>query len=373
MTELDEFRPRSNDMAVNGRGPPGTTEKQTLLDEEGRLRTRTTRKRVGYVTAFVAFTLIAVAVLIVVAVLHRRVESKSKPVSKQSMNFGDIFNGNFSVRLDSDVRWMPTSSRLYRTDQGNDSVVRVKVADPLQYNSSSSKDAGDVWRVLVELPYKITNAEGFPVKVVFSADERFLLFSTLVEYSSRYSTISKCYVMDLSRPNEYLRVIHEEEMRYITWSKTGAGLLMVTDSAPNVVRVIPDVSDANAPISEPWNLTVAVGKRGEVKRGIPDWLYEEEILNSDGAMWVSPTDKYLAFLELNETKVSYFDWIEFGRPSEAYTSLRRVRYPKAGLTNPVPSLKVITGPFSSTSTPRTSMTLSPPIGYQEYLMQASAP
>ncbi|PFH57585.1 hypothetical protein XA68_14849 [Ophiocordyceps unilateralis] len=77
--------------------------------------------------------------------------------------------------------------------------------------------------------------------------------------------------------------------------------------------------------------------------GVPDWVYEEEVLSGRTATWWSADGRYLAFLRTNETAVRTFP-IDYylSRPSgqlpddgdEAYPETRHIKYPKPGSHNP---------------------------------------
>uniref|UniRef100_A0A4W6FZE0 Fibroblast activation protein, alpha n=1 Tax=Lates calcarifer TaxID=8187 RepID=A0A4W6FZE0_LATCA len=72
------------------------------------------------------------------------------------------------------------------------------------------------------------------------------------------------------------------------------------------------------------------GKKNEILNGIPDWVYEEEVFASNGALWWSSTGKYLAYLELNDTEVHKVEFSWYG--SDQYPQTMAVPYPKAGST-----------------------------------------
>ncbi|CAK7563495.1 MAG: hypothetical protein SEPTF4163_001364 [Sporothrix epigloea] len=86
----------------------------------------------------------------------------------------------------------------------------------------------------------------------------------------------------------------------------------------------------------------------ELFYGVPDWVYEEEVLSGASATWWSPDGRYLAFLRTNETGVpSYPVQYFIERPSgtdplpgeENYPEVRQIKYPKAGAHNPVVNLQ----------------------------------
>ena len=78
--------------------------------------------------------------------------------------------------------------------------------------------------------------------------------------------------------------------------------------------------------------------------GIPDWVYEEEVFQTNTATWWSRDGKYVAFLRTNETMVQEYP-VQFfiKRPNgktpepglENYPEVDQIKYPKAGSPNPV--------------------------------------
>ena len=73
------------------------------------------------------------------------------------------------------------------------------------------------------------------------------------------------------------------------------------------------------------------GGTEEIRKGELDWVYPEE-LELFTAYWWSPDSNSIAYLEMNETKVTQFPLVDF----ESYTGeAERQRYPVAGGTNPV--------------------------------------
>ncbi|KAL5360057.1 putative dipeptidyl-aminopeptidase B [Aspergillus floccosus] len=82
--------------------------------------------------------------------------------------------------------------------------------------------------------------------------------------------------------------------------------------------------------------------------GVPDWVYEEEVLSGHSATWWSNDAKYVAFFRTNESTVPEYPVQYFlSRPSgkkplpglEDYPDVRQIKYPKAGAPNPVVNLQ----------------------------------
>ncbi|KAK3675615.1 hypothetical protein LTR78_004699 [Recurvomyces mirabilis] len=77
----------------------------------------------------------------------------------------------------------------------------------------------------------------------------------------------------------------------------------------------------------------------EIFYGVPDWVYEEEVLADGSATWWSGDGKFVAFFRTDESKVPSFPvQYFFSRPSgtkpsegeENYPETREIKYPKAG-------------------------------------------
>lgn len=84
------------------------------------------------------------------------------------------------------------------------------------------------------------------------------------------------------------------------------------------------------------NAVTADGIPGVVYNGVPDWVYEEEVLGTDAASWFSPDGKYLAFIRFNDTEVqeAVYDVYSKGNPEEnlQYPEEVHLRYPKVRST-----------------------------------------
>lgn len=89
--------------------------------------------------------------------------------------------------------------------------------------------------------------------------------------------------------------------------------------------------------------------------GKADWVYEEEILESDKAVWWSPDSKHITYLNIDETDVAeysinYYVPQAAGQPIPSYPELKTLKYPKSGSPNPVVSVKVFSLELEETVT-----------------------
>uniref|UniRef100_A0A4W6FYJ2 Fibroblast activation protein, alpha n=1 Tax=Lates calcarifer TaxID=8187 RepID=A0A4W6FYJ2_LATCA len=106
-------------------------------------------------------------------------------------------------------------------------------------------------------------------------------------------------------------------VQYFAWAPTGHKYAYVSDFN---IYVKNDVTAEAVQVTHN-------GKKNEILNGIPDWVYEEEVFASNGALWWSSTGKYLAYLELNDTEVHKVEFSWYG--SDQYPQTMAVPYPKA--------------------------------------------
>ncbi|EJW82001.1 hypothetical protein WUBG_07089, partial [Wuchereria bancrofti] len=66
-----------------------------------------------------------------------------------------------------------------------------------------------------------------------------------------------------------------------------------------------------------------------VYNGITDWIYEEEIFNSNVGLWWSKSGRYLAFIKIDDRRVPLIQYPLFGQ--EQYPAMNKIPYPKAGV------------------------------------------
>src|SRR6266851_1223459 len=88
-----------------------------------------------------------------------------------------------------------------------------------------------------------------------------------------------------------------------------------------------------------WLVSVADGKERrvtqggteEIRKGELDWVYPEELDIKTGYWW-APDSSAIAFLEMDERKVSQYPLVDFSSPSG---EAEMERYPEAGGANPI--------------------------------------
>ncbi|XP_014241901.1 inactive dipeptidyl peptidase 10 [Cimex lectularius] len=171
------------------------------------------------------------------------------------------------------------------------------------------------------------------VKFTMSPDGKFLLLVHNTKKLFRHSFLAQYTAYDVSSGQTYPVTVSErhEEKQFLVhaqWSTRGNGLLIVLDY---------DIYFRPNPRSQQVYRITSTAVPGLVHNGVPDWLYEEEILDDNKAMWMSKDARLLLFASFNDTLVQEFQFPWYGVDKDTqqlYPEIRKLRYPKPGTTNP---------------------------------------
>ncbi|XP_069698609.1 venom dipeptidyl peptidase 4-like [Periplaneta americana] len=250
--------------------------------------------------------LVAVVVLVMLGVEAR------PPVRRAGGAFGleEVISGDLRSAGFSGT-WISGTQFLY-TDMLNGNVMR--------YDATTQTTS-----ILVERPvleeYRATSYE-------LSADGLFLLIGYDQQSGYRHSTSSRFVIYDLSY-RTYAPVAGGELLQLVRLAPVGNALAFVFNN---------DLYYRTAGYSgaEERRLTFS-GVPGVIYNGVPDWVYEEEVLGSGSALWFSPNGASLAFASFNDTEVRTASYVHYGEPGSLdsqYSSTVSIRYPKPGTANP---------------------------------------
>lgn len=111
-------------------------------------------------------------------------------------------------------------------------------------------------------------------------------------------------------------------LQYATWSQDGTAIAFVHK---NDIYYKPKVEK---------DLVCRITNTGETSQkifnGVPDWLYETEILKTSHTVWFSKDGVYLMFLSFNDTSVGEYSypWYNSKSVDAIYPEVRSFRYPR---------------------------------------------
>ncbi|XP_037344577.2 dipeptidyl peptidase 4 [Pungitius pungitius] len=243
----------------------------------------------GATGAAVVITLITIC-----AVYYSRSEGP-----KRLFTLDDYFND--TIRWKSyNLYWISDKEYLHKTRDGNVFLHNAETNEESLYLSNS------------------TFAQVDATDYMLSGDYRYIAFESNFTKKWRHSFTASYSIYDRENSTFVLPSTLPTVVQYFAFAPKGSKYAYVSDF--NVFFKSHVTSEA---IQVTHN-----GKKNEILNGIPDWVYEEEVFASNGAIWWSTTGKYLAFAEFNDTNVPKVEFSWYG--AEQYPETVAVPYPKAG-------------------------------------------
>ncbi|XP_037044389.1 venom dipeptidyl peptidase 4-like isoform X1 [Bradysia coprophila] len=160
----------------------------------------------------------------------------------------------------------------------------------------------------------------------FSADYKKILNRYDVTSIFRHSIVARYRIYDIESGNEY-SIGNGELLNFCVWSPNGEDVAFVFKNNVFVRRAS----------GEEIQLT-SDGVDGVIYNGVPDWVYEEEVLGSGGALWFSPNGQKIAIGSFDDTEVEEFTYVLY---EDQYEKEVALRYPKPGRVNPTVAFRYI--------------------------------
>ncbi|XP_049449959.1 dipeptidyl peptidase 4 [Epinephelus fuscoguttatus] len=246
----------------------------------------------------VMWGVVGAAVVITLITIPAVYFSKSG-VAKRPFTIEDYFNDTIRWKA-YNLYWISDKEYLHKTREGNVILFNAETNEESLYLSNSTfaqVDANDY---------------------LLSGDYRYIAFESNFTKKWRHSFTASYSIYDRESSTFITPVNLPTVVQYFTFAPTGNKYAYVFDY--NIYFK----SDVTA---EAVQVTFN-GKKNEILNGIPDWVYEEEVFASNGAIWWSSTGKYLTYAEFNDTDVHKVEFSWYG--SEQYPETVAVPYPKAG-------------------------------------------
>ncbi|XP_035782023.1 venom dipeptidyl peptidase 4-like isoform X3 [Anopheles albimanus] len=264
--------------------------------------------------------IIVVLALIVTSVVLLTPPDEGPRVKGQRIRLQDIIDGEYAPKK-LNGSWIGPDEFLYQNHWGEISLLSM--------NNLSE-------RVLMSNTTMKTLA---PVKFSISADRRYLLLAQNVRKLFRHSQLAQYTIYDIATSETIQLAVKAEDdewpfLLHAEFTPKGQAIVLVYKYD------IYYKPSARAP--QTYRLTKNAIP-GIVYNGVPDWLYEEEILQTNKAIWLSADGHLMLYTTFNDTLVQEQQFAWYGTPSgdiNLYPEIRSLRYPKPGTSNPTVTLNV---------------------------------
>ncbi|CAD6227686.1 GSCOCG00001366001-RA-CDS [Cotesia congregata] len=280
-----------------------------LINSSEELMTKTNRRNwrrllAGALIAIVVLVLLITAIIL----LTGRPESGSArtTTTASSITLEEWLGGWLSAKSFNGT-WLSDDEILYQDEMGNLMIYNV--------NADESK-----------LVLPITNPVlGSPLTFDFelSPDRNYLLVMSNHQKFFRYTFLAQYRIVNLKTLEDTLLTKgNSTSLQLATWAPTGNALVFVH---LNNIYYRP-----HADKQKDYQITFD-GVFRSVFNGIPDWVYEEEVFNSNKALWFSPSGSKMVFAHFDDTQTPIMNITYYGYPgslSFQYTSTIPIHYPK---------------------------------------------
>ncbi|KAE9544117.1 hypothetical protein AGLY_001806 [Aphis glycines] len=268
------------------------------------------------------FLLILLLVLSVIGALiyfTTDIFHKAQAIKYEPLEFHQLLSGTYEPNLFNGT-WVQGDEILMKDDKGDIVLFNVKHLNTTVIAKYATKN--------------VKNSFQYDL----SADKQFLLLAYRYKKVFRHSFTAFYDIINIKTGEQFTLQNQDSanpwDLQLVKWSPVGHSLAIVNH---NNVYYIPDITNLTSTIQ----LSFTGGS--ELYNGIPDWVYEEEIISSNSAMWFSKQGTRLAYASYNDSLVPTMQIPVYGTPGNLayqYPNIVSVHYPKVGVNNPTVELFV---------------------------------
>ncbi|XP_043361138.1 prolyl endopeptidase FAP isoform X7 [Dermochelys coriacea] len=221
----------------------------------------------------------------------------------RALTLEDYLNGKFQYKTYFPY-WISSHEYLHQSTEDNVILYDVETEDSTT--------------ILTNDTLRKVNASNYAL----SADKQFIVLESDYTKLWRYSYTASYHIYDLQYSNFVTEHPLPHKIQYISWSPVGHKLAYVYQN--NIyLKQYPE---------DPAIKITSNGKKNVIFNGIPDWVYEEEMLAVKYALWWSPNGKFIAYVEFNDTDIPVIEYSYYGE--DQYPRKITIPYPKFFVSTP---------------------------------------
>lgn len=283
------------------------------------------------------FIVLALLALITIGVFtpHVWTTSVSPVISGDPMAHVDgkftidqVFSGQFA-----------SSIRPFRFLTPPSTPLKSHSADPGNYFTTENRNGevnflwkqlydSDAQKYLGKSHFKYNDSTYEVASIMVTYDGKFAILGSNLEREYRHSSVGYYWLMDTEQ--QIIEPMFLDDLAKISYSKFSPGY--------NYIYLVKD--------NDIYVRKLALGKQPtqitndgshNIYNGKTDWIYEEEVLSSDSALWWAPDDSKFIFAKFNDTMVEDVTLTLYTH-DEPHSDIRYIKYPLPGGANPMVTL-----------------------------------
>ncbi|XP_076329096.1 dipeptidyl peptidase 4-like isoform X2 [Tachypleus tridentatus] len=284
--------------------------------------------------------IVIVCALIVTAVFLLSPDNEGPKVRNPRLNLMEVLDGSLIPRRFNGT-WISEKELIYRAFDGT----------LILYNAETLNKTV----LMLNTAFRLYDVHSYSL----SADRKYVLLAYAIRKRFRYSYTAKYKYFDIQnyQTSPLLPSEDNAELQDVSWGPTGSQLVYVRNNDIYYMAYVGDIP--------PKRITRS-GVNQTIFNGIPDWVYEEEILGKNNPIWWSEDGTRLCFASFDDSLVPEVQYPWYGNymdENNIYPAMVKIRYPKPGTENPTATLWVVDVTFTSNiPAPRS---LRPPNEIQE--------
>lgn len=256
-------------------------------------------------------------------------QNRVKP--DKSFTIDNVFNGDFHIDKKTfhfiDPPYLFESHDmdpgLYFTTENSNGETKFKAKQ--LFDDSYEKDLGTNKFTHEGHEYLVES-----IKPNYALDK--LLFGTDIIEEFRHSSTACYWIKDVEansiRPvTPYFDSEEPVRLSYVKFSPSYNFIYFVFKNN----LYFQDIRGEHAPVP------VSSDGNPNILNGKTDWVYEEEVIPDDKAVWWAPDDSKFVFARFNDTEVDEYQFPRF-TTNQQYNPITSIKYPKPGSMNPTVDL-----------------------------------
>lgn len=264
-----------------------------------------------------------VTIVLLVAVGSFSGSAGHSDISGELLNFEEMRSGQYSPEI-KQIAWIEGSP-------GTAESGAYLVKDGNRYYITSWSDKNNKTTILRDSLISHDGKSYMVQDLVLNKAHNKALLSTNHIKNWRHSYFAQYWILDIHTKKIEPLVSDDSDVKLAlaVWSPRGDRVAYVRDRNLYLRYVGGDNNGESKQITDDGG--------DNVFNGIPDWVYEEEVLQDRQALWWSTDGDYLAFLHTDEQSVKEFTipyFVQSKVEKDAYPEIRKIKYPKPGYDNP---------------------------------------